>query len=81
MAGDDVVLCGVVRHLWRPDRERDGQCCDLELMLEVHHVRANQEAKKSGGAHVSAEQRQEFEAFWRAHAERPLSARDLIVRR
>ncbi len=80
MAGDDVVLCGIVRHLWKPEREKDGACCELELMLDCHHVRAGSESKKSGGATVTPEQRAEFEQFWRDRSVAPLLARDLIVR-
>ncbi len=27
LAGDDVVICGVVRHMWKPEREKDTGAC------------------------------------------------------
>jgi DNA helicase MCM9 len=52
--------------------------CDLDLVLEAHHVRRMVESKTI--AAITPEQRKEFEEFWVAHADHPLRARDVIIR-
>jgi DNA helicase MCM9 len=52
--------------------------CDLDLVLEAHHVRRMVESKTI--AAITPEQRKEFEEFWVAHANHPLRARDVIIR-
>ncbi len=61
------------RHKCSPAR------CDLDLVLEAHHVRRMQETKSNTA--VTPEQRKEFEQFWAHHADQPLRARDVIIRR
>ena len=43
IAGDDVVVTGIVRRMWLPVQKEER--CDLELFLQANHVAVNNDSK------------------------------------
>lgn len=75
MAGDDVVVTGVVLHRW--SRVSKGQRCQLEMVMRANHIRTS--AGRTGLAAVSEGLLGDFDDFWAYYADRPLRGRDAIL--
>ena len=75
VAGDDVVMIGVVRLMWRPMGK--DQRVDLELFIDAVGVQILNDKKSSHL--VSPELKYMYQDFWKAHANTPLRARNYIV--
>eukprot|EP00727_Mastigamoeba_balamuthi_P000606 m51a1_g10542 putative dna helicase mcm9 (710) ;mRNA; r:16361-19306 len=74
--GDSVTVVGQVRTRWKT--ERDGERCDVEVVVVANNVRADNESEGSSTG-ITEELRAEFAAFWQRHADNPLIARDEII--
>ena len=74
-AGDDVVVAGVVGHLWSSfSRE---QRCDLDLVLHANHVQVTNDTRTA--VTVGDEHRAAFARFWLKHQKTPVIARSILM--
>eukprot|EP00730_Choanoeca_flexa_P007830 TRINITY_DN12397_c3_g2_i1.p1 TRINITY_DN12397_c3_g2~~TRINITY_DN12397_c3_g2_i1.p1 ORF type:complete len:927 (+),score=270.91 TRINITY_DN12397_c3_g2_i1:144-2783(+) len=74
-AGDDVVVSAVVKQRWQPARMDDR--CQLEVVLDANHIDITND--KIAAINITDELREAFEAHWRQHFQRPMTARNQIV--
>jgi len=75
-AGDDVTVNGVVMRRWRPMDE--SKRCDLEMFMMANQLRVNNEQRM--GIVITDEMKHEFISFWQEHTDRPITAREFIVK-
>lgn len=75
-AGDDVSITGVVTRRW--GQIHMDQKTDIELVIIANNTKVMNETKFGVG--VTDELKEEFEEFWRQYADKPLVARDIILK-
>ncbi|KAL9651296.1 hypothetical protein ABK040_001249 [Willaertia magna] len=75
-AGDDVVITGIPFRRWKPLRF-DARC-SVEMAICCNHIRINNEKKSSTG--VTDEAKKEIHNFWEKYKDKPLAARNLILK-
>ncbi|KAK0060388.1 DNA helicase MCM9 [Biomphalaria pfeifferi] len=74
-AGDDVTICGTVRHRWRPailDTK-----CDVEIVLYANHILVTNEQRNH--VIITQELKDEVIKFWDEHKDSPLNGRNKIL--
>jgi DNA helicase MCM9 len=74
-AGDDVVVTGVVRHMWAPG-VRDARQ-ELELFIEANHVETKNDSKAA--VSITEALKHEFAQLWLGNVQTPLAARNQLV--
>ena len=65
VAGEDVQVCGVIRHIWKPSSLIDQARCELELVMEAFSLTTNADRVNRVGS-FETEDRVEFEKIWKA---------------
>ena len=75
LAGDDVVVTGVVLHRW--GRVSKSQRCQLEMVIRANHIKKS--AGRTGLGSVGESLLADFDDFWSYYADRPLRGRDAIL--
>ncbi|XP_055900609.1 DNA helicase MCM9-like isoform X2 [Biomphalaria glabrata] len=74
-AGDDVTICGTVRHRWRP-AVLDAKC-DVEIVLYANHILVTNEQRNH--VIITQELKDEVIKFWDEHKDSPLNGRNKIL--
>ncbi|KAK3103220.1 hypothetical protein FSP39_017519 [Pinctada imbricata] len=74
-AGDDVIICGIIKRRWRPT-SIDAKC-DIEVVMQANHVQVTNEQRNI--VLVTQELRNEITKFWEDHKLNPLSGRNEIL--
>eukprot|EP00118_Oscarella_pearsei_P018417 m.188625 g.188625 ORF g.188625 m.188625 type:complete len:552 (+) comp39391_c1_seq5:284-1939(+) len=74
-AGDEVTITGLVTRRWQPLVMENR--CNVEVILTANHIHVNNEQQMP--VMMTRHLKSEIEDFWKCHAARPLSGRNLII--